>query len=562
MSETWVEGKDWEGIKRKLPKGYKWEIQEAKRDHLKGRSSGGMISGVKDNIKEISGDEWMGQDSMVRKIRIGKQNLNVVGIYRRRGDNKGWRIVEEWIEKSKEELTIIGGDFNAWTGELGGGCWNGEKERYQRNSKHKEVDKEGRKMLGIIGEGGWSICNGCTRRDMDGEITFVGRGQTVIDYVIADEKTKEVISKLQVGNESDSGHFPLIVEIEGRKKRMEKTGRRITKKDKMGKWDEQRLMEFEKRLKEKKHELQEKEGVNYRWERLKRIIGEVKKEMENEEEGKAGSRRGWWDRECEKSREKLREDIKKWRRGKMEKKEYNRRHKKHGKLIRRKREEGRERFLKEVEKAIEEGKEWEVINRERKRGKEINRDIRMEDWTNYFKGLSGGMERKIRGEGRRRDVEVEQSEVSREEINEAIKRLKRGKAAGEDGMEGESLKYGGEMVREEMWRIVNLVWKGEGWPETWKTGLIAPIMKKGDGRRVEDYRGVTLMPVGYKVYAEVIRRRLEEKVEELGCIPHNQTGFRREMGTMDNIFVLNYLVNRNLGRVNGKMVTTFGWVEG
>ncbi|XP_051167789.1 uncharacterized protein LOC127285695 [Leptopilina boulardi] len=65
------------------------------------------------------------------------------------------------------------------------------------------------------------------------------------------------------------------------------------------------------------------------------------------------------------------------------------------------------------------------------------------------------------------------------------------------------------------------------------------------------------MPVGYKVYAEVIRRRLEEKVEELKCIPDNQTGFRKGMGTLDNIYVLNYLVNRNLGREKGKLVTVF-----
>lgn len=48
---------------------------------------------------------------------------------------------------------------------------------------------------------------------------------------------------------------------------------------------------------------------------------------------------------------------------------------------------------------------------------------------------------------------------------------------------------------------------------------------------MEKYRGVTLMPVRYKVYAEVVRKRLEEMVERLG--PHNQTGFRKVMGTVD-----------------------------
>lgn len=82
--------------------------------------------------------------------------------------------------------------------------------------------------------------------------------------------------------------------------------------------------------------------------------------------------------------------------------------------------------------------------------------------------------------------------------------------------------------------------------------------KKGGGRGMEDglscvdfkereenYRSVTLMPVTYKVYAEMIRRRLEDWMEENEVTSHNQTGFRKGMGTIDYI-ILNYLVNRNL----------------
>ena len=71
---------------------------------------------------------------------------------------------------------------------------------------------------------------------------------------------------------------------------------------------------------------------------------------------------------------------------------------------------------------------------------------------------------------------------------------------------------------------------------------------------MEEYRGITLMPVGYKIYVEVLRRRLEEQLEEKGSIPRNQTGFRKGMGTIDNIYTLNYLVNRNLGWKKGKLI--------
>lgn len=102
------------------------------------------------------------------------------------------------------------------------------------------------------------------------------------------------------------------------------------------------------------------------------------------------------------------------------------------------------------------------------------------------------------------------------------------------------------MVREEMWVLTNRVWKGEGWPEDWRTGIIVPLVKKGEGKMVDVYRGIILMPVGYRVYAEILRGVLEKYEEEIGGIVHNQTGFRKRMETMDQIYTLNYLVGRNL----------------
>jgi len=107
------------------------------------------------------------------------------------------------------------------------------------------------------------------------------------------------------------------------------------------------------------------------------------------------------------------------------------------------------------------------------------------------------------------------------------------------------------------WDFCERVWEGEGWPEVWKKGVIVPVVKKGEGGRVEDYRGVTLMPTLYKVYMEVLAERIREEVEGKGMVPHNQTGFRKGMGTMDNVYVVNYLVNRQLGKRGGKVVALF-----
>jgi len=212
-----------------------------------------------------------------------------------------------------------------------------------------------------------------------------------------------------------------------------------------------------------------------------------------------------------------------------------------------------------VGEAKTEGKVWELVNRERKRRKRINETIELEEWKEYFMGLLGGIERRAvrvmeREEGRR---EKDEKEVELEEVKGAIGRLKDGKALGMDGIPNEVWRYGGEKVKNWAWEICRRVWRGEGWLDQWKEGGIVPIMKKGDGERVENYRGVTLMPSIYRIYTTILAERLREKVEGKGIIPSNQTGFRKGMGTIDQIYTLNYLVNRQLGKEKGSLVALF-----
>ncbi|KAL6420494.1 hypothetical protein ACFW04_013829 [Cataglyphis niger] len=165
----------------------------------------------------------------------------------------------------------------------------------------------------------------------------------------------------------------------------------------------------------------------------------------------------------------------------------------------------------------------------------------MEEWDGYFRNLLGGVESKV-VIGKREDFRIDEEEsIDRSEIRAVIGRLKDNKAVGADGIPAEVWKYGGENMEEWIWKICNRVWKGEGWIEEWNEGVIVPILKKEEGERVEEYRG----------------GRLSKEVEEKGLVPQNQTGFRRGLETMDNIFILNYLVNRQLSKKKGKLIAFF-----
>lgn len=45
-----------------------------------------------------------------------------------------------------------------------------------------------------------------------------------------------------------------------------------------------------------------------------------------------------------------------------------------------------------------------------------------------------------------------------------------------------------------------------------------------------------------------LTEKLGEELARGGMIPPNQTGFKKGMGTIDNIYMLNYLINRQLDR--------------
>ncbi|XP_071577994.1 uncharacterized protein [Temnothorax nylanderi] len=113
----------------------------------------------------------------------------------------------------------------------------------------------------------------------------------------------------------------------------------------------------------------------------------------------------------------------------------------------------------------------------------------------------------------------EQEGIRREEVEEVIKEMKEKKAAGTDGLPNEVWIYGGERLKEKIWEVCDTAWRTEEIAEDWKEGIIVPIVKKGEGKETQDYRGVTLMNTNYKIYAAILPKRLEKEAEERRILP-------------------------------------------
>lgn len=92
--------------------------------------------------------------------------------------------------------------------------------------------------------------------------------------------------------------------------------------------------------------------------------------------------------------------------------------------------------------------------------------------------------------------------------------------------------------------IIMKVWKEGNLPKNWKMSVIVPLHKEGDKEKTDNYREISLLCTAYKIYAEIMRGRLEKEVERIKLLPESQCGFRKGRGTIDNIFVMSHLIQR------------------
>jgi len=166
-----------------------------------------------------------------------------------------------------------------------------------------------------------------------------------------------------------------------------------------------------------------------------------------------------------------------------------------------KRKKENERWEKEMRNIKTEQQVWEVVNRERGKRKGGGVGIEIEKWEEYFKTQFGSVEwRMVKGERIRKAVDGEE-DVKKGEVEKVLKNMKDGKSAGGDGIPAEIWKYGGKRMKEWVFGIYKRIWKGEGWIREWEEGIIVPVLKKGEGKKVEEYREVTLTATLYKIYA-------------------------------------------------------------
>ena len=73
-------------------------------------------------------------------------------------------------------------------------------------------------------------------------------------------------------------------------------------------------------------------------------------------------------------------------------------------------------------------------------------------------------------------------------------------------------------------------------PQEWETGMVKNIHQKGTKSKCENYRGIILLPTAYKLFANIIKNRLNEHLEDDRV--EKKCGFRKGRSFTDAIFTV------------------------
>ena len=122
------------------------------------------------------------------------------------------------------------------------------------------------------------------------------------------------------------------------------------------------------------------------------------------------------------------------------------------------------------------------------------------------------------------------------EIGAAVSAPKNYKAAGVCGISPEMIKYGGQDGLKMLHILIVCVWRESVVPEDWKKALIVPLFKKGDPTNIDNYRGISLLSLPGKVFAIVLKNRLQKWAD--GMLMEGQCGSRKGRSCNDAIISL------------------------
>ena len=169
----------------------------------------------------------------------------------------------------------------------------------------------------------------------------------------------------------------------------------------------------------------------------------------------------------------------------------------------------------------------------------------MKRWTQYCSELYN-----VRTDGdpsvlqTPQNTDTDNFPILREEVEAAVKALKKGKSAGVDNIPGELVQASREEMISILHEICNKIWETGKWPSSWTQSLVNTLPKKSNLQQCQNYRTISLISHPSKIMLRIILNRLTQVAERI--IKEEQAGFRKGRSTTEQIFNLRLICEKCL----------------
>ena len=152
-------------------------------------------------------------------------------------------------------------------------------------------------------------------------------------------------------------------------------------------------------------------------------------------------------------------------------------------------------------------------------------------WQTSFLKLNGVHSHQINGQP-----------IVMQELVKPLTNTKLEKSPGPDGIIPDVLVHGGNRLKDFLLILFNIFWTTEDIPSDLINPNITILFKKGDRSECGNYRGISLLSVIGKLFADIILQRLQKVAKFI--YPQSQSGYRYGRSTIHGIFTLRQLVEK------------------
>ena len=513
---------------------------------------------------------------------------------------------------SPSDLVLIGGDFNSRVGTRSDFIFENDKDlKYlpsdyeldktlkARNNQDMVINEYGQQLLDLCITSKMRILNGRTRGDLQGHLTYVGyHGSSTVDLVLASEtlifETPAIIQYLSVLELSCiSDHKPILIKLynssekntlkskknDPKEKLKNKPTRYVWRNDSDRIYSEQLNLETENQKNASSiPNLNVNDKIEILCEEVKSIfIGAAnqclnrQKIYQKRKQKPKIVRKHWFNNDCQVIRKNLKyvcKSLSKDPKNPFTKEKFFKLKKMYRSICRKTKRKFEQNLFQKLEDLHNQDRDrfWntlKLIKNGHGQNKSMENLPPPEDLTKHYKTL---LQKKPTYSLKTTEVDpkpkemneankVFNNEISLEEIQKAIKSLKRNKAPGKDNVTNEMIKCSNSFLIHKLYTLFNEIFNSGIYPKSWNTDLIYSVHKSGNKDDPNNYRGITLSNCISKLFHTVLFKRFESLFEKENIISPAQAGFRKNHRTTDHIFTLFTLIKKYMKK--GYLYTCF-----